>query len=115
MIQFDEHIFQMGWFNHQAQDVSQTLEGHHGKSSLHRAKSTCDRAARFITYQPKVVSLLAAVQIARSAVKEVLVKFRRNGWHDAHHEQHIFMFFLVFEYILSTFSLCRGAKNSAKN
>ena len=34
MIQFDEHIFQMGWFNHQLDDVfclfwGKNLEDHH--------------------------------------------------------------------------------------
>ena len=96
MIQFDEHIFQMGWFNHQLEMYHKRWRVITGKNWEHRAESTCDRAARFITYQPKVVSLLAAVQIARSAVKGVLVKCRRNGWHDAHHEQHIFMFFFGF-------------------
>ena len=38
MIQFDEHIFQMGWFNHQADKVLQKLPLLKGENGWRKAK-----------------------------------------------------------------------------
>ena len=44
MIQFDEHIFQMGWFNHQQEQFEpRTPRGHHGPAKVDLEKAKDER------------------------------------------------------------------------